>query len=96
MKPSTVVGKELVRSVVGYSEPRHQKWLADQIARVEEEARESMGDRMVPALRNLVIRARMVAEWCDNIAEWTVPPPLNEELRDLGVALTAFDEAGRP
>ena len=30
---------------------------------------------------------RTVVQWVDNIAEWPMPPPLNEELRDLRAIL---------
>ncbi len=35
---------------------------------------------------------RYVVQWADNAAEWSVPPPLNEELRALRDFLTASNE----
>lgn len=92
MKPPVIVtetGKVAASMLAGWG----LDW-ADTIAAIEDEARESVADGMVPALRNLIIWARMVAQWTDNITEWTVPPPLNEELRGLQKALVKFEKAG--
>lgn len=64
--------------------------LDEAIFDIEQEARAGVEAHMVDSLRALVIRAQMVADWTDNITEWSVPPPLNAELRDLGTALDAF------
>lgn len=46
----------------------------------------------VPLLLAVVDAARLVSQWADNVAEWPVPPPLNEELRVLRAALAPLLE----
>jgi hypothetical protein len=47
----------------------------------------------LPALLDVAEAARLVAQWADNAAEWSVPPPLRGELRDLSALLDRLDGA---